>query len=62
MTSGLAWDETSLPYTDPVNSYWQMAAAPVADYYVLAKPLAAQPGEVFNYNSGSADVARPHIA
>jgi CubicO group peptidase (beta-lactamase class C family) len=56
MTSGLAWDETSAPYTDPANTYRQMEAAPVADYYVLARPLTAQPGEVFNYNSGSADL------
>jgi CubicO group peptidase (beta-lactamase class C family) len=56
MSSGLAWDETSLPHTDPSNSWWQMAVAPDSHRYVLGRPLAAQPGEVFNYNSGSVDV------
>jgi CubicO group peptidase (beta-lactamase class C family) len=56
MSSGLAWDETSVPYTDPSNTYWQMDTAPRADHYVLARPLAAQPGEVFNYNSGGAEL------
>lgn len=56
MSSGLAWDETSVPYTNPSNSYWQMEVAPVAAYFVLAQPLAAQPGEVFTYNSGGAEL------
>jgi CubicO group peptidase (beta-lactamase class C family) len=56
MSSGLAWDETTVPYTDPSNTYWQMEVAPRADHYVLAQPLAARPGEVFNYNSGSAEL------
>jgi CubicO group peptidase (beta-lactamase class C family) len=56
MSSGLAWDETSVPYTDPSNSWWQMDVAPDSHRYVLERPLAAQPGEVFNYDSGSADL------
>jgi CubicO group peptidase (beta-lactamase class C family) len=54
MSSGLAWDE--IPYTDPSNSYRQMEVAPRADHYVLAQPLAAQPGEVFNYNTGTVNL------
>jgi CubicO group peptidase (beta-lactamase class C family) len=33
-----------------------MWAAPRADYFVLQQPLAAPPGTVFNYNSGSTDL------
>ncbi len=56
MSSGFAWDENTVPFTDPANPYRQMRMAPVADYFVLAQPLAAQPGEVFNYNTGTADL------
>src|SRR5215831_17468439 len=56
MSSGLAWDETSVAYTNPSNTYWQMAIAPRSDHFVLAQPLAAQPGEVFNYNTGTANL------
>jgi CubicO group peptidase (beta-lactamase class C family) len=56
MSSGLAWDETTMPFTDPSNTYSQMEVAPRADHYVLAQPLAARPGEVFNYNSGSTEL------
>ena len=54
MSSGLAWDE--IPYTDPSSSYRQMEVALHADHYVLAQPLAAQPGEVFNYNTGTVNL------
>jgi CubicO group peptidase (beta-lactamase class C family) len=56
MSSGLAWNETTVPFTDPSNTYSQMEVAPRADHYVLAQPLAAQPGEVFNYNTGTANL------
>jgi CubicO group peptidase (beta-lactamase class C family) len=54
MSSGLAWVENTVPFNDPANSYRQMEMAPVADYFVLAQPVA--PGEVFNYNTGTADL------
>ena len=56
MSSGLAWDETSASYGNPSNSYWRMETAPRADYFVLEQPLAASPGTVFNYNSGTAEL------
>jgi CubicO group peptidase (beta-lactamase class C family) len=56
MSSGFAWDETSVAYTNPSNTYWQMGIAPRADHFVLAQPLAAPPGAVFNYNTGSVDL------
>jgi CubicO group peptidase (beta-lactamase class C family) len=33
-----------------------MGIAPRADHFVLAQPLAAPPGTVFNYNTGSVDL------
>jgi CubicO group peptidase (beta-lactamase class C family) len=56
MSSGLAWNETSVAYTNPSNTYWQMGIAPRADHFVLAQPLAAPPGTLFNYNTGSVDL------
>ena len=56
MSSGLAWDERGDPYNNPSNSLYQMWAAPRADYFILQQPLAAPPGTVFNYNSGSTDL------
>jgi CubicO group peptidase (beta-lactamase class C family) len=56
MSSGLAWVENTVPFNDPANSYRQMEMAPVADYFILAQPVAAPPGEVFNYNTGTADL------
>src|ERR1700730_3946049 len=56
MSSGLAWNETGVAYQNPSNTTWQMAMAPVADHFVLAQPLAAPPGSVFNYNTGGVDL------
>jgi CubicO group peptidase (beta-lactamase class C family) len=56
MSSGFAWDETSVAYTNPLNTYWQMDTAPRSDHFVLAQPLAAQSGEVFNYNTGTTNL------
>ena len=56
MSAGFAWNETAVPYTDPSNSYLQMEEAPRADHYVLTQPLAAHPGEVFNYNTGTTNL------
>ena len=33
-----------------------MSAAPRAGYFVLQQPLAAPPGTLFNYNSGSTEL------
>jgi CubicO group peptidase (beta-lactamase class C family) len=52
MSSGLAWSETNVYWTLS-NPYTQMTFAPRADRFVLAQPVAATPGSVFNYNSGS---------
>jgi CubicO group peptidase (beta-lactamase class C family) len=52
MSSGLAWDEASVPFGNPSNSYTVWEHAPEPYRYVLERPLVAQPGERFNYNSG----------
>lgn len=56
MSSGLAWNETSVAFSDPSNTYSQMGIAPRGDQFVLAQPLAAPSGAVFNYNTGAVDL------
>lgn len=55
MTSGLNWDERTYPYTDARNSEIAMDIAADPNRYVLSLPIAAPPGERFNYSGG--DVA-----
>jgi CubicO group peptidase (beta-lactamase class C family) len=56
MLSGLDWVENTVLFNDPANSYRQMGMAPIADYFVLAQPVVAPPGKVFNYNTGTVDL------
>ncbi|MDM0114653.1 serine hydrolase [Variovorax sp. J22R133] len=51
MTSGLQWDEGSLP-NDETRLYWTTSLLP----FLFNRPVVAQPGEVFHYNSGSTAV------
>jgi len=51
MSSGLAWDE-STPYSNPANSERRLIDAVDPTRYVLEQPLAALPGEFYNYNGG----------
>jgi CubicO group peptidase (beta-lactamase class C family) len=53
MTSGLAWDESSYPFSDPRNDLNNMVlVSPDPIRFMLAKPLINKPGEVWLYNSG----------
>src|SRR3954454_4273987 len=52
MTAGLAWDESSLPYTDARNDHVAMNHSKDQIRYVLERRLVAAPGTKFNYNSG----------
>ena len=52
MRAGFAWDEFSIPYSDPVNSYRQMIASPDWVKFVLDLPLNADPDTRFAYNTG----------
>jgi CubicO group peptidase (beta-lactamase class C family) len=53
MTAGIEWDESTVPYTDPKNSCAAMEASQNWVQFVLDQPMAAEPGEVFVYNSGA---------
>jgi CubicO group peptidase (beta-lactamase class C family) len=52
MTAGLAWDESTLPYTDARNDHVAMNRSEDPIRYVLERPLIAEPGAKFNYSSG----------
>lgn len=52
MKAGFAWDEWSIPYGTPGNPTSQMAQSSDWIRFVLERPMAAEPGIVFTYNSG----------
>jgi CubicO group peptidase (beta-lactamase class C family) len=52
MTSGIKWDEDSVPYTDPANSCAAMEASQDWVQFMLAQPMADEPGQRFVYSSG----------
>ncbi len=56
MTSGIRWDEDTVSYTDPANSCASMEASADWVQFVLDQPMAAEPGAVFVYNSGVAEL------
>jgi CubicO group peptidase (beta-lactamase class C family) len=56
MTSGLAWPESATSYNDPSNIVRQMVGAAHPYPFVLARPLVATPGTVWNYNSGGVEL------
>jgi CubicO group peptidase (beta-lactamase class C family) len=56
MSQGLAWSELEFPYSDPRNSASRMSREPDPVRFVLAQPVEARPGTVFNYSGGSATV------
>ena len=62
MTSGLAWDEDSLPYTDPRNSETAMDLAADRSRYILQQAIVAPPGETFKYSGGNVALAATILA
>lgn len=52
MSTGLDWVE-HVPYADPTNTFTIMALSPDWVQYTIDRPMAQNPGEVFNYNSGA---------
>ncbi|UCG36762.1 MAG: serine hydrolase [Candidatus Bathyarchaeota archaeon] len=52
MTSGLDWHEFDISYDNPSNSYHQLVASTSWVQYVLDRPMVADPGEIWNYNTG----------
>jgi CubicO group peptidase (beta-lactamase class C family) len=62
MSAGLEWDEDTLPTSDPRNDFTrlEMSADPIG--FVLRKPVIAQPGALFWYNSGLSEALSALIA
>ncbi len=56
MSSGLKWDEWSLPYTSPDNIIWKEFASEDSVAFVLSQPVVAKPGAIFAYSGGSVTV------
>jgi len=54
MSAGLEWDEWKTKYSDPNNSHNKMDHSFDQVKYVLERPLVAEPGTMFTYNSGLA--------
>ena len=52
MTTGLQWQEDDVPYDDPRSDSSLMEATDDWVQYVIDKPMAAEPGKVWNYSSG----------
>ena len=55
MTTGLDWDE-DVPYDDPRSDSSLMEATDDWVRYVIDKPMAHDPGTVFNYSSGATEL------
>jgi hypothetical protein len=55
MTAGLAWTE-DVPYDDPRSDSSLMEATDNWVQYVIDKPMAAEPGKVFDYSSGVSEL------
>jgi CubicO group peptidase (beta-lactamase class C family) len=56
MTAGLAWDEWSIPYSNPDNLIFNMTNSNDWVKYVLDRPMAHVPGTYITYNSGTSNV------
>jgi len=55
MTTGLDWNE-EVAYDDPKNDASLMEAADDWVQYVIDRPMAHEPGKVFNYSSGVSEL------
>jgi CubicO group peptidase (beta-lactamase class C family) len=53
MTTGIQWDEFSMPYTDSTSNCVQMEESLDWIQYVVDQPMAFEPGEKYEYNSGA---------
>ena len=56
MRAGIAWDEDTVPYTDPENSCAAMENSDDWIQFVIDQPMADEPGTVFVYNSGASEL------
>jgi len=56
MSTGLDWDETRTPYTDPNNSAIRMMRSDDPYRYVLSEPVVTPPGAKYTYSSGATEL------
>ena len=56
MTAGLEWNEMTVPYTDTSNDEIALYSATDPAQYVLSRPLAHPPGDVWYYSGGLSQV------
>src|SRR5215472_3487979 len=56
MTTGLAWNEQDVPYDDPRSDSSLMEATDDWVQYVIDRPMAREPGKVWNYSSGATEL------
>ena len=53
MTTGILWDELSMPYTDTSSTCVKMEATDDWVKFVVEQPMAFDPGEKWEYSSGA---------
>jgi CubicO group peptidase (beta-lactamase class C family) len=53
LTTGLDWSERQYPYSDPRNNEYHMVRSDNWIEYVLSLPMRDEPGERWEYNTGS---------
>jgi len=56
MSSGLEFHETDIHYSDPENDLFAMYRSDDMWQYVLDRPMAHDPGELWSYNSGGIEL------
>jgi hypothetical protein len=56
MTSGLTYDDESLPYTNPDNDMYRFFTADDPIRFLLERPLFAEPGTVFDYDNCNTNI------
>ena len=56
MTTGLDWNEENVPYDDPRSDSSLMEATDDWVQYVIDRPMAQEPGKLFNYSSGVSEL------
>lgn len=56
MTSGLTYDDESLPYSDPRNDMYRFFTSSDPLRFLLERPLFAEPGAVFDYDNCNTNI------
>jgi CubicO group peptidase (beta-lactamase class C family) len=56
MTTGIDWNEENVAYNDPRSDSSLMEATDDWVQYVIDRPMAVEPGKVFNYSSGNTEL------